>query len=140
MIVERRPAVRVQPFDEFGRRIFTMPHRQGPFDVVQGITELTPEWAKVEGISHVWDMRIATSSIPCDTLHKILLKQIDPKNIEHYKKIARFYIQKRALQGGPASPGRPLEGVSRPGRREGAIAAVAAGDRAAFGAAAGPGA
>ena len=36
---------------------------------------------------------MATSSIPRDTLQKILLKQIDPKNIEHYKKIARFYLQ-----------------------------------------------
>ena len=38
-------------------------------------------------------MRIATSSIPYDVLHKILWKQIDPTNIEHRKKIARFYLQ-----------------------------------------------
>lgn len=87
--------MRVQPFDEYGRRIFTMSGRRGPIDVIQGITELTPTWTKVEGISHVWDMRIATSNIPRDTLHKILLKQINPKNPEHYKKIARFYIQSK---------------------------------------------
>ena len=69
----------VEPFDEFGRRIFTINTARGLVDVVQGITELTPQWTKVEGISHVWDMRIATSSIPRDTLQKILLKQIDPK-------------------------------------------------------------
>ncbi len=85
--------IRIQPFDEFGRRIFTMTGHRGSIDVIQGITELTPSWAKVEGISHVWDMRIATSNIPTDVLHQILLKQIDPKNPEHYKKIARFYIQ-----------------------------------------------
>ena len=83
----------IQPFDEFGRRIFTMATGQGPVDVIQGITELTPQWTKVEGISHVWDMRMATSSIPRDILQKILLKQIDPKDIEQYKKIARFYLQ-----------------------------------------------
>ena len=38
-------------------------------------------------------MRIATSSIPRDTLRKILLKQIDPKSVEGYKKVARFYLQ-----------------------------------------------
>ena len=38
-------------------------------------------------------MRIATSSIPRDTLRKILLKQIDPKSVEDYKKVARFYLQ-----------------------------------------------
>ncbi|MBN2579276.1 MAG: tetratricopeptide repeat protein [Pirellulales bacterium] len=87
------PALRVQPFDEFGRRIYTMYARGGSGDVIQGITELTPHWAKVEGISHVWDMRIATSSLPRDTLQKILLKQIEPENAEHVKKIARFYLQ-----------------------------------------------
>jgi len=87
------PVIDIDPFDEFARRIFTFNTAQGPVDIVQGITALTPRWAKVEGISHVWDMRIATSSIPRDVLHKILLKQIDPKNIEHRKKLARFYLQ-----------------------------------------------
>ena len=91
------PALRIQPFDDFGRRIFTMLTAKGPVDVIQGITELTPQWTKVEGISHVWDMRIATSSIPRDTLQRILLKQIKPKEIEDYKKVARFYLQCRAL-------------------------------------------
>lgn len=90
--------LRITPFDEFGRRIFSMVTPKGSVDIVQGITELTPHWAKVEGISHVWDMRIATSSIPRDTLQKILMKQLDPKagepqRIEQYKKIARFYLQ-----------------------------------------------
>ncbi len=85
--------MRITPFDEYGRRIFTMATGRGPVDVIQGITELTPQWTKVEGISHVWDMRMATSSIPRDTLRKILLKQVNPKEIEHYKKIARFYLQ-----------------------------------------------
>lgn len=87
------PVIRITPFDEFGRRIFTMNTTRGPVDVVQGITLLTPTWAKVEGISHVWEMRVATSSIPRDTLHKILHKQIDPQDVEHRKKISRFYLQ-----------------------------------------------
>ncbi|MGW8258470.1 MAG: hypothetical protein ACWGMZ_13370, partial [Thermoguttaceae bacterium] len=87
------PVMRVQPFDEFGRRIFSLNTGRGPVDVIQGITKLTPHWAQVEGISHVWEMRIATSSIPRDTLEKILLRQIDPKDIEQRKKIARFYLQ-----------------------------------------------
>ena len=85
--------MRIEPFDEFGRRIFTMATAKGPVDVIQGITELTPQWTKVEGMTHVWDMRMATSSIPRDVLRKILWKQINPKDIEQYKKIARFYLQ-----------------------------------------------
>lgn len=85
--------LRITPFDEYGRRIFSMVTARGPVDIVHGITELTPQWAKVEGTSHVWDMRIATSSIPRETLQKILLKQINTKDIEQYKKVARFYLQ-----------------------------------------------
>ncbi|MBN2477439.1 MAG: peptidase [Pirellulales bacterium] len=87
------PVLRITPFDEFGRRIFSFNTVEGPVDVRQGITLLTPQWAKVEGESHLWDMRIATSSIPPETLHKILLKQINPNDVEHRKKIARFYLQ-----------------------------------------------
>lgn len=87
------PILQVQPFDEFGRRIFSMHTPQGQVDIIQGITELTPLWTKVEGISHVWDMRMATSSLPRETINKILAKQIAKNDIEGRKKIARFYLQ-----------------------------------------------
>jgi len=87
------PILSIDPFDEFGRRIFRFNTTRGEVAVTQGITLITPKWTKVEGRSHVWDMRIATSSIPRDVLHRILLKQIDPKDVEHCKKIARFYLQ-----------------------------------------------
>ena len=93
----------ISPFDEFGRRNFTMATERGALTVTQGITELTPQWAKVEGTTHIWDMRIATSSIPRDTLQKILWKRIDPAGagpgaidptkIDLYTKVARFYLQ-----------------------------------------------
>ena len=66
-------ATRVTPFDEFGRRIYEMQSTDGPLSVVQGITQITPLYTKVEGLIGgprpiVWDMRIATSSIPRETL------------------------------------------------------------------------
>ena len=90
--------LRVQPFDEYGRRIFTMSTTKGPTDVIQAITEITPIWTKVEGVTHVWDLRMATSSLPKDVLAKILTRQIEPGNIEHRKKIARFYLQSERYQ------------------------------------------
>jgi pimeloyl-ACP methyl ester carboxylesterase len=91
------PPLQIEPFDEFGRRTFTMYTSEGAVPVIQGITKLTPQWTKVEGISHVWDMRIATSTIPPDALQRILLKQITlkggPIDAEDYKKVARFYLQ-----------------------------------------------
>lgn len=86
--------LRVDPFDEFGRRIYAIPGPKGPIEVVQGITLITPEWTKVEGISrYKWDMRIATSSIPPAQLKRIIARVIDPKNIEHRLQLARFLIQ-----------------------------------------------
>jgi len=87
------PILQIQPFDEFGRRIFSMNTPQGQVDIIQGITELTPLWTKVEGISHVWDMRIATSSLPRETINKILARQIKKDDLEARKKVARFYLQ-----------------------------------------------
>ena len=91
------PRIRGLPngrFDEFGRRTFRFATLQGRIDVVQGITLITPRWTKVEAINnYIWDMRIATSSIPRDVLDKILRKQIVPENIEDRNKIASFYLQ-----------------------------------------------
>ena len=93
MVQSVGPVLKITPFDEFGRRTFIFNTPRGEVAVVQGITLLTPTWAKVEGLKYVWDMRIATSSIPRDVLHRILMKQIDPTKVEHHKKIARFYLQ-----------------------------------------------
>jgi pimeloyl-ACP methyl ester carboxylesterase len=87
------PAKPVEPFDDFGRRTFVMQTAKGPLPVIQAITEITPQWIKVEGVNYSWDMRMATSALPRDTLQKVLWRQIDPKNLEHRKRIARFYIQ-----------------------------------------------
>jgi len=105
------PIVRVTPFDEWGRRIFTMSTPKGSVDVIQGITEITPSYSKVEalqsGTPYVWTMRIATSSIPRETLSKILLHRIDPKNPDERLKIVRLYLQAERIQDARAE----LEGL-----------------------------
>jgi hypothetical protein len=91
------PIVRVTPFDQWGRRIFTMNTAQGPIDIIQGITEVTPVYTRVEGLAarsaYVWDMRVATSSIPRDTLSAVLLKAIDPQDADQRLRLVRLYIQ-----------------------------------------------
>ena len=70
---------------------------QGSVDIVQGITEITPTWTKVEAIqgetSYIFTQRIATSSIPRDQLSRILYKVIDPKNSEQRLRVVRLYLQ-----------------------------------------------
>ena len=66
---------------------------RGVQHVIQGITELTPQYIRVEAKGMRWDERIATNTLSNDLLDKILMHQIDPKNVEQRKKIARFYLQ-----------------------------------------------
>jgi predicted esterase len=84
-------------FDEYGRRIFSMAGEKGRLDVIQGITQITPLWTKVEGIvgkqPFVWDMRIATNAIPRTTLSRILSKNIDPKNLDQRLSLVRLFLQ-----------------------------------------------
>ncbi len=88
----------VSGWDDWGRRIFGMVVAGKDIHVVQGLTEITPIWSRAEtlqatGISFLWDMRIATSTIPRDVLNKILKKQINPNNVDHRLKLVRFYMQ-----------------------------------------------
>jgi len=93
-------SLRITPFDEFGRRIFSMKAAvaSGKLDVVQGITEVTPRWTKVEGLLGapkpiVWTMRIATSSIPRDVLSKVLRRSIKANKANDRMEIVMLYIQ-----------------------------------------------
>ncbi len=86
------------PFDDFGRRTYEMQSRDGPLSIVQGITEITPTFTKVEGLMGaprpiVWDMRMATSSLPRETLKRILATTIPQDNIDARLEVVRLYLQ-----------------------------------------------
>ncbi|MBI1247412.1 peptidase [bacterium] len=89
--------IRITKWDEYGRRIYSMQSALGPIDVIQGITEITPAWTRVEGLKadhdYRWDMRIRTSSIPRDKLSAILMRRIDPTDSNQRIKIVRLYLQ-----------------------------------------------
>ncbi len=94
--------IKIGPWDEFGRRTVVMASGKGPITIVQGITEITPLYARVQGLHtsnvapYVWDMRIAMGSIPRDDLRKILQnmqKGNNAKDPEDYRaKIVRLYM------------------------------------------------
>ena len=97
------PSLRITPFDKYGRRIYEMQTVDGPLAVVQGITELTHRYAKVESLigphrKVVWDMRIATSSIPRDTLEQILDTAVSKDNPDDWLQVVRFYLQGERYQ------------------------------------------
>jgi predicted esterase len=87
----------VTKFDAFGRRTFSMLTNKGRTDVIQGLTMITPVWSRLEALQggqpFLWDMRIATSSLPRDLLSKVLRRQISPKDPDQRLKLVRFYMQ-----------------------------------------------
>lgn len=106
------PSLGITPFDEYGRRVYRMQTRQGPLAVVQGITELTPRYAKVEGLMGpkrpvVWDSRIATSSIPKATIAKILARTLPRNDPEARLQAVRFYNESERFD----EAGRELKAI-----------------------------
>jgi predicted esterase len=105
--------VKVTPFDDHGRRVLTMMTDKGRTDVIQGITLITPDMCKVEGLITqkisplVWDMRIATSSIPAETLHAILINSTNRKSRDDRLRVVQLLLQ--AERYGDAQ--KELEGV-----------------------------
>jgi len=84
---------RADPFDEHGRRTFWM----GNTPIVQGITEITPKWTKLEAIqgsnNYILTQKVATSSIPREQLSRVLYHVLDPKNSDDRLRIFRLYLQ-----------------------------------------------
>ncbi len=91
------PILGITPFDKFGRRTFTTSTEQGRLDIVQGITEITSTYTKIEGLlvknPVVCETRMATTSLPRETLSLILANFIDPKSFEDRLRIVRLYTQ-----------------------------------------------
>jgi pimeloyl-ACP methyl ester carboxylesterase len=85
------------PFDEFGRRILSLATAGGRVDVVQGITEITPRWTKLEGVQTekplLLDMRLATTSIPPDVLKRVISQHIDRTNADQRLRVVRLLLQ-----------------------------------------------
>ncbi len=94
------PILRMDPWDQFGRRIVSMKAdtASGKLDMIQGITVIHPVWTRAEslfrtgGPNIMWDTRIATSSIPRETLSKILVNHINRKNADERLKVVRLYL------------------------------------------------
>jgi hypothetical protein len=91
------PVIRISPFDDLGNRTFTMQSSQGPLSVIQGITEVTPHYARIEGLqveqALMWDMRVATHSLSRDALSKILRRGVDISKPDEWLRIVRLYTQ-----------------------------------------------
>lgn len=86
------------PFDEYGRRIIELPSDKGAIAVIQGVTEVTPVYTRVQGLraeprSYLWDMRLATSSLPRETLGRILSHAVPREDFDQRMQVVRLFLQ-----------------------------------------------
>ncbi len=88
-------------FDKFGRRTITTMTSRGPETVLQGITEISPRYVRLEGLvnqgegrEEQWDMRIALNSVPVQVLEDVLHLQIkDRDNANERMRLVDFFAQ-----------------------------------------------
>ncbi len=90
--------VGISSFNKYGRRTYSLMTTRGRVDVLQGITALTPLFAKVQVLrtgseAFVWDQRIATSSIPAAELREILNQALDLQKSSEWLRLVTFYTQ-----------------------------------------------
>ncbi|MEO8495515.1 MAG: peptidase, partial [Planctomycetota bacterium] len=90
------PILGATPWDQWGRRTFSMQGPRGQLDVIQGITEITPTYTRVEGLRGtglIWDMRMATSSLPREVISGVIRESLAEDNPDDRLRIVRLYIQ-----------------------------------------------
>ncbi|HCP82940.1 MAG TPA: peptidase [Planctomycetaceae bacterium] len=94
--------VRITPFDEYGRRSFHVIGVRGPMQIVQGITEITPRYTKLEALamknSIVWESRVSTTSISTNVLRNVLYKQLNMNDAGDRLRIVRLFMQAELYQ------------------------------------------
>ncbi len=90
--------VEITKFNKYGRRRYSLMTTRGQVDVTQGITAITPLFAKVQVLrtgseAFAWDQRIATSSIPAAELREILFQALDLDKSSEWLRLVTFYTQ-----------------------------------------------
>jgi pimeloyl-ACP methyl ester carboxylesterase len=85
------------PLNAFGRRTLEVVLPDGPQQMVQGITEITPRYLRLEAISRdpplLWDMRLATSAVPAELLRDLLHGRLDMDQLDTRLQLVNFFGQ-----------------------------------------------
>lgn len=89
--------IEITDFNKYGHRTHSIMTPRGQVDLLQAITLLTPNYAKIEVLfsksKFVWDSRIALSSIPPDQLRAILHQALDLTKSSEWLRLTSFYLQ-----------------------------------------------
>jgi len=90
------PIITCTPFNDFGRRLCFVRQPEDVIKIVQGITEITPSYVRVQGVKgekgeYEWDMRLALSSFDSETLSRILIQNANQANANDWIAIVNLF-------------------------------------------------
>ncbi|QDS96279.1 hypothetical protein FF011L_50870 [Roseimaritima multifibrata] len=88
----------VSDFSDLGRRKIMIPGPSGgSIPIWQGMTEVTARYIKLQSLhashNYIWEMRIATSSVPQAQLRRILHNRMQPLTYEIRLDLIRLFIE-----------------------------------------------
>jgi hypothetical protein len=83
----------MQPFDEFGRRTVTIPTQKGEIPVIQAITEMRPDYSRIESLTHVWEYCVDTRMLPDGMIQSLIEKSSNRDDPAERKAAVLFYVQ-----------------------------------------------
>ena len=88
----------VGEFDEFGHRRLTIAAQDGPKNIYQAITEVSPDHVMVESTNCDWKLGLPLKSIPVTTLDLMLKKQIKKEDDVDRFALVKFYTMAEYYQ------------------------------------------
>ncbi len=96
-VVVAGSVLKKSPFNSMGRREIQIQSEVGAVPVIQGVSELTAVYARLDslkGTNLVWDMRMATTSIPPNELRTMLDGTLaGPDDLQGRLNLVRFYYE-----------------------------------------------
>ena len=80
-------------FNQFGRRTITVQDQGRSISLPQGITRISPAFARLQGLRQFWESAVPTASLPKETVDQMLRRTIDPSSVSDRLKLAAFFVQ-----------------------------------------------
>ncbi len=107
------PIINSSMFNKFGRRICWVRQPDKVISVVQGITEVTTNYVKVQGLNgakgaYEWDMRLSLSSFSSQKMEEILLQNASKTNPNDWVAIVNLFESAKRFEEARSILGRAI--------------------------------
>lgn len=110
------PIINSSMFSKFGRRICLVKQSDKVISITQGITEITTNYVKVEGLarpngsngSYEWDMRLSLSSFSSQKMEEILLQNASKTNPNDWVAIVNLFESAKRYEEARSILGRAI--------------------------------